>query len=163
MMGFLEKIRRRVSNFVSGLRLKARRKNPIHGPVPLADPFWGDLDRIFSRRLFPAVSPWWPAIDLRADDGEYVLTADLPGMDGDGIDICVSGDRLVIRGERRGEREEKGNGFYRVERSYGVFHRSIELPADADPEHASADYSRGVLTVRIPRSESRVRHVPIAA
>jgi HSP20 family protein len=77
--------------------------------------------------------------------------ADLPGVDGDDVDIEVKDDVLTVSGERRSEHEDKGEGFYRMERSFGRFSRSIDLPSGIEAGAVSADFENGVLEVRIPK------------
>src|SRR5690606_42015986 len=80
-----------------------------------------------------------------------VLKADLPGLDRDDIQIEVSDNVLTISGERRDESEEKREGYHRVERSFGRFQRSVELPEGIAAEDVRAKFDRGVLEVRIPK------------
>ena len=94
-----------------------------------------------------------------------VVRADLPGLNKDDVKIEVTDDGLVIRGERKNEHEERGEGFYRGERSYGQFYRLIPLPDDIDTDQMRADFSNGVLeiTVPVPEREQRRREIPIGA
>jgi len=109
---------------------------------------------------FGGLAPW-PAgastlrIDVSETPSELTVKADLPGVDQKDIDITVSGDRLSIRAEKKSEKDEKkedkGRIYHRVERSYGSFERSISLPFEADPQTVSADFSGGVLTIKLPK------------
>jgi HSP20 family protein len=96
---------------------------------------------------------WVPAMDLTEEENEYILRADLPGLSEDDIEIEVKDDVLTISGERRYEHENRHEGFYRVERSFGRFSRSLDLPSGIDAEALSADFDRGVLEVHIPKPE----------
>ncbi|OGL43573.1 MAG: hypothetical protein A2161_21490 [Candidatus Schekmanbacteria bacterium RBG_13_48_7] len=96
---------------------------------------------------------WIPALDLAETDKEFVVTAEIPDIDPKNIDITVSGDRLIIKGEKKKETEEKDAHFHKIERSYGSFARQITLPAPIQEEKISADYDKGVLRVTIPKSE----------
>ena len=98
---------------------------------------------------------WIPAMDLVEADDRFVLRADLPGLDENDVTIEVDGDVLTVAGERKAEHEERGEGFHRIERSYGAFRRSLTLPEGVDPETVSAMFDKGVLEVRIPKPEER--------
>jgi HSP20 family protein len=94
---------------------------------------------------------WVPAVDLVESDGQLVLRADLPGMDRDDIDVEVKDGVLTISGERKYENEDRREGFYRVERSFGRFSRSLRLPRGVDAGAVSAAFDRGVLEVTVPK------------
>jgi HSP20 family protein len=121
-------------------------------------PFSRDVDRLFdaffgggeqqSRR-------WVPAIDLVEGEDHFVLKADLPGLAEDDVNIEVQDGTLTISGERKAEHESRERGWYRVERSFGSFSRSLTLPDGVDPDAISARFDRGVLEVRIPKPEER--------
>jgi HSP20 family protein len=98
---------------------------------------------------------WMPAMDLAETDEHFVLRADLPGLGQDDVKIELEDGTLTISGERRAERESKDEGFYRVERAFGSFSRSLTLPQGVDPEGVTAQFDRGVLEVRIPKPEQR--------
>ena len=98
---------------------------------------------------------WMPAMDLLETDDQFVLRADLPGMSEDDVKIEVEDGTLTISGERKAEHETKQEGYYRVERAYGTFSRSLTLPRGVDPAAVTANFDRGVLEVRIPKPEER--------
>lgn len=97
---------------------------------------------------------WVPAMDLIETEGEYVLRADLPGLRKDQVEVEIKDDTLTISGERRFEHENGEEGFHRVERAYGRFARSLDLPAGTDPGEVSADFENGVLELHIPKPEA---------
>jgi HSP20 family protein len=101
---------------------------------------------------------WVPAMDLVETDDHLVLKADLPGLDKDDVNIEVKDGTLTVSGERKTEHEERTDGFYRVERAFGTFSRSMSLPQRIDAERISASFDRGVLEVRIPKPEERKPH-----
>jgi HSP20 family protein len=101
---------------------------------------------------------WVPAMDLVETDDHLLLRADLPGLDRDDVNIEVKDGVLTVSGERRTEHDERADGFYRVERAFGAFSRSMSLPNHVDAERISADFDRGVLEVRIPKPEERKPH-----
>jgi HSP20 family protein len=102
-----------------------------------------------------ATRRWIPAMDLVEGADHFVLRADLPGLDEKDVAIEVDGDVLTVAGERKADHEERGEGFHRIERSYGAFRRSLTLPEGVDPETVSANFDKGVLEVRIPKPEER--------
>jgi HSP20 family protein len=98
---------------------------------------------------------WVPAMDLVETDDHLVLRADLPGLDREDVDIEIKDGMLTVSGERGSEHEEKSEGYYRVERAFGGFSRSLTLPEGIDPQGIDADFDKGVLEVRIPKPEQR--------
>jgi HSP20 family protein len=127
-------------------------------PAREIDSLQGDMNRLFDRFFDrpgngSSASRWIPAMDLVETDENLVLRADLPGMGEKDVNIEIKDGVLTISGERRSEHEEKGEGFHRVERSYGTFSRSLSLPDGVDPQRVAADFKDGVLEVRIPKPE----------
>ena len=98
---------------------------------------------------------WIPAMDLVERDGEYVLRADLPGVDEKDVNVELDDNVLTISGERRSEHEQRKQGYYRVERASGRFSRSLTVPEGVDPQSIRANFENGVLDVRIPKPEER--------
>ena len=104
----------------------------------------------------------FPALNVREDDDCLYAEAEIPGVDPKEIEIEVVGNVLTLRGEKKHEREEEGKGFHCVERRYGEFNRSIELPTTVDSEKVSAEYKNGVLTVTLPKHpESKPKRIAI--
>jgi HSP20 family protein len=98
---------------------------------------------------------WMPAMDLVETDESFVLRADLPGLSEEDIKIEFEDGTLTVSGDRKAEHESKNEGYYRVERAFGAFSRSLTLPQGIDPEAVTASFDRGVLEVRIPKPEQR--------
>lgn len=98
---------------------------------------------------------WMPLVDLSETPKEVVVKAEVPGMEKEDIDVSLEGKILTIRGERKTEHEEKEENVHRLERKYGSFLRSIELPVDVDPEKVSATYKKGVLKLKLPKIKSQ--------
>ena len=94
-----------------------------------------------------------PGNDLTEAEHHYVLKADLPGVNDEDVSIEVENGLLTISGERKPERERTDRGFYRLERAFGRFQRQLTMPEGIDPDGVSADFDRGVLSVRIPKPE----------
>lgn len=122
--------------------------------------FRTEMDRLFDRFFDWRTSPWtlegsqWvPSVDVSETGKKVIVKAEIPGMDPKDIDISVNGNRLTLRGERKHEHEEKGENFHRVERSYGAFSRTIELPAEVDSNKVEATYKKGVLKVNLAKTE----------
>jgi HSP20 family protein len=131
------------------------------------EPFTQEFDRLFSS-LFEnsgrRAQRWVPAMDLVEADDHFVLKADLPGLAEDDVAIEVQDNVLTISGSREAEHERQEQGFYRLERSYGSFSRSLTLPDGVDADKVEAGFDRGVLEVRIPKPEERKpRRISIAS
>jgi HSP20 family protein len=128
-------------------------------PVRELDSLQGDMNRLFDRFFegrsanSGAVRRWIPAMDLVETGDHLVLRADLPGMSEDDVDIEIKDGVLTVSGERKAEHEEKGEGFHRVERSFGSFSRSLSLPDGVDVGKVEANFADGVLEVRVPKPE----------
>lgn len=134
---------------------------------------WRDLNILEDQmermmRGFPTWEPaaedftWAPRVDFADVDGAFVLTAELPGVEPDDVDIEVEGDVMTVRGEKRIEHEQKSEHVRIAERHYGSFERSFTLPSSADPEKVDADFHQGVLSLRIEkRPESRGRKIEV--
>ncbi|MBI5093173.1 MAG: Hsp20/alpha crystallin family protein [Candidatus Hydrogenedentes bacterium] len=93
-----------------------------------------------------------PAVDVEEDDANIHVTAELPGMNEDDFDVEVAGTRLILRGEKKSNREEKKHDYYYSECSYGSFTRSIDLPCEVQADKAKASYKHGVLKLTLPKS-----------
>jgi HSP20 family protein len=121
------------------------------------EPFATDFDRLFNT-LFDrsqAQQRWVPAMDLVEADDHFLLRADLPGLREDDVNIEVRDNALTVSGERKAEHEQREKGWYRLERQFGRFSRSISLPEGVDPDAIDASFDRGVLEVKIPKPEQR--------
>ncbi len=97
---------------------------------------------------------WAPLVDISEDDHEYLIKAELPGIEKDQVKVTVENGILLIAGERKSEHEENNRKYHRVERSYGSFLRSFSLPDDADGTKIKAEFKNGVLKVHLPKSEA---------
>ena len=121
------------------------------------EPFSRDIDRVFDA-FFGQTDQgrrWVPPMDLVEADDHFVLKADLPGLAEGDVNIEVQDGTLTISGERNAEHEQREKGWYRIERSFGRFSRSLSLPDGVDPEGIQASFRDGVLDVRIPKPEER--------
>jgi len=112
----------------------------------------------------PVLASWSPAVDVREQGGQIVLTAELPGVPLADISISVENNLLTISGERRAEKESEEGGYHWRERAWGSFRRTFTLPSTVDRDAISASYKDGVLTVRVPqREEAKPKQIAVNA
>lgn len=105
---------------------------------------------------------WAPSVDIYETENELVLTAELPGIKEDDIEIKLEDNTLTIKGDRRFEKETKEENYHRIERSYGSFLRSFTLPAYIEQEKIEAEHENGVLKIAMPKKqESKSRKVKV--
>ena len=112
-----------------------------------------------------ARAAWMPAIEVSERDGNYVIRAELAGVNADDVNIQVTDDAVILQGERKTEHEETKRGVHLTERQYGLFYRAIPLPEGAKAEDVTATFQNGVLEIVVPLEEkkSTSRQVPIGA
>ena len=142
-----------------------------------------DMDRLFDsfgswRSLVPselaqpalfgnagegALGLWTPHVDVREQDGRLIIAADLPGVRKDEVNVEITPEAVTIQGERRRESTSDERGYYRSERSYGSFNRTIALPEGAEVDTASASFHDGVLQIelQLPRQQTKARKLEI--
>jgi HSP20 family protein len=141
--------------------------HPGFGPFSLMRRLTDDIDRIFEnfgmgRSFFPSelwqggglgressIATWAPRIEMGEKDGKVRISADLPGVKKEDLDVHVEEDAVTIAGERRQERTIDERGYYQSERSYGSFYRSIPLPEGTQTDSATAEFKDGVLQIEI--------------
>lgn len=120
----------------------------------LFDSFFRDLEPAF--RGWPSLrgtgAPMVPAADVAETDDEVCVTADLPGLTDKDVEVFIDNGALVIRGEKKQDREEKKRNYHLIERSYGRFEREVALPSGLDLDHVAARFKNGVLTVTLPKT-----------
>lgn len=134
------------------------------------DPFLAlrrEMDALFEGFLganggVRALEAFEPRVDVAETDKEVRITAELPGVEEKDVEVSLSGDAITIKGEKREEKEEKGEEQYRLERSYGAFRRSFSLPCEVDADKATASFKKGVLTVALPKSAQAAKSKKIA-
>ncbi len=130
------------------------------------------MDEFFGRRM----RPWWPerwlkaepmeisapALDVYEDKDDVVVKAELPGMEKNDIQVNLADHTLTIKGEKKKEQEIKQENYYRAERAYGSFLRSLELPRDVQADKVKASFKNGVLEIRLPKTEeSKTREIKV--
>ena len=127
-----------------------------------------DMDRMFSGYgggQTQEIGAFMPPVEVREEDKNLIVSAELPGLNKDDIRVEIQNDSLVLQGERKREWNEEKGGVHRSERSYGSFYRVIPLPEGVNAEQAKAEFNNGVLNIRIPIPEAaqRTRQIPIEA
>jgi len=121
-----------------------------------------EIDRLFDSFFSPsqeeetAVGSFLPYVDIEEKDKELVLTAELPGLKKDDIKLTIKDNLLSISGEKKQEKSENKRNYHRTERVFGKFQRSFRLPDYADQEKIDADYTEGILTLRIPKIKESI-------
>jgi HSP20 family protein len=104
--------------------------------------------------------PWAPLVDIRETDHNLILSAELPGVNPNDVEVRVEGNTLYVKGERKFEGEEKN--YHQIERTYGSFARAFTLPSSVDPGSVVAQYSNGLLTLTLTkREEAKPRTIKI--
>ncbi|WP_292487945.1 Hsp20/alpha crystallin family protein [Methanohalobium sp.] len=136
-----------------------RRRDPFEEIRETQD-YLSDLFNRFALGGFSGVTgtTFSPLVDVKEEDKNVVVTADMPGIDKNGVDITVRDDTLEISAKRSEESETEEKGYYRKERTYSEFYRTVPLPVTVDEENASAKLEGGVLKVTLPKSEKEQEH-----
>lgn len=127
------------------------------------NPF-GWLDEFFKSDWVTSFdeTPWSFHVDIEETDKEYVVKADLPGMNEKDIKVEVNDNILTISGSRTEKREEKNKNYHRIERFSGSFCRSFEIPREIDANKAKAEYKNGVLSIVLPKvGESKTKKIDV--
>lgn len=168
-----------------GLRHWSEDDRPFKSFYQEMDTLHKEMERLFddfwkgSGNQFMTANPWharmespWaftevmPRVDETEDDKAFHVQVELPGMDKDDVDIALSNGLLVIRGEKKREDEEKGKDFFRKERSFGAFRRSLPVPAEVDENGIEASFKKGVLYIELPKTQearNKVTHIDVKA
>jgi HSP20 family protein len=107
----------------------------------------------------PSLSLETPALDVYEQKDDLIVKAEVPGLGKDEIEVTLDGNTLTIRGEKKKEEEVKDEDYYRCERTYGAFLRTIDLPAAVQPDKVHASFKNGVLEIRLPKTEEAKKSV----
>ena len=111
-----------------------------------------------------STTAWNPSVDIFENDNEVVVKAELPGMNAKDIEVKLENNVLMLKGERRFEKETKEENYHRVEREYGTFSRSFALPSAVNGDKVTAEYKDGVLKIVLPKNEeTKPKPIKIAA
>lgn len=124
-------------------------------------PVYKDLGSIFDNLLntqtkdesFGDLGKWAPAVDIKEEKDRFLVIADLPGVEKENMNISLENNILTLQGSRTYEESENQEGYTRVERSLGQFHRRFTLPKIADESKISASYKNGILKISIPKKD----------
>ena len=124
--------------------------------------FRREIDNLYDRFFEPNFLPssyifgegkWDPTLDISEGRKDITVKAEIPGIETKDFDISIDGRLLTIKGEKKQEQKEEEETYYRVERSYGYFNRTIQLPAEVNPNKVDATYKRGILKIRLRKSK----------
>jgi HSP20 family protein len=133
-------------------------------PVTELNTIQNEMNRLFNTVFDPSAPSgrgngttrrWLPPMDLVETPARYVLRADLPGLSDGDVNVQLEDNVLTISGERNPEHENQQEGYYRLERAFGTFSRSLTIPDGVDPDGIQAHFDRGVLEIRIPKPEQK--------
>ena len=129
-----------------------------------------EMDRLFERfgdwdlPEMRTLGDWTPSLDVSDTKDAFMVKVEVPGLDSKDISVSLEGQMLTIKGEKEHEKEEKDEQFYRAERAYGAFARTIRLPAAVDGGKVIAGYKNGVLTVTMPKAPgAKGNMIPVKA
>jgi HSP20 family protein len=141
-----------VENQKSVILLEVDVMQSLWNPWQELDQIQQEMSRMFGRRTGRHSAPvGYPAVNLWADETQVVLTAEIPGLDPEQLDVTVNRNTIVLSGHREAGQPKEGETYFRRERSAASFSRTLELPIEVDPQSAEAEYAKGVLTLRIAR------------
>lgn len=136
-------------------------------PFALMREFTDEMDRYFGGFTAPVMAEefWAPAVEVKNVNGSFVVKAELPGMKKEEIKVRVTDKTLILEGERKEEKEEKGTEYYRSERNYGRFYRVIPMPEGAVTDKIKAEFADGVLEINMPIAAKKLegKDVPVEA
>jgi HSP20 family protein len=130
------------------------RREPFKNFLNLRDDFGHLFESFFGRMPMERQDLWLPIVDIIENNGNIEVKAELPGMNKDDIKVRIKNNMLQLSGERKQEKEIKEKTFHRVERYFGKFCRTIQLPADINTDKIKAQYKDGVLNITLPKPES---------
>jgi HSP20 family protein len=122
----------------------------------LFDDFASSFELAPFGEIFGAFSP---RLDLSETEQELKVSAELPGLDEKNVEVSLTKNTLTISGEKKEEKEDKGQNFYRMERSYGSFKRTIPLPCEVEGDKVEATFNKGILTITLPKTEEARKHI----
>jgi HSP20 family protein len=140
------------------------RWEPVREMMTLREAMDRLFDDAFTRPLSLRGVSTMPAIDMYQTEDDVVVKATLPGLKAEDVDITVTGETLILRGEFKQENEQNESSYHIREQRYGSFDRSILLPTDVKADKAKADFENGILTITMPIAEEvKPRSITIKA
>jgi HSP20 family protein len=138
----------------------------LRRPLPATtwpDDFQRIVSQFFADAEAPLTGAFAPALDVEENDDNFTLHVELPGVKPEDVDVSIEESVLTIAGSRDFYQDKQAEGFRRVERRFGTFHRSVRLPDRVDPDGVTAGYKDGLLTVTVPKAESaKPRRIQVA-
>ncbi|MGB2989293.1 MAG: Hsp20/alpha crystallin family protein [Candidatus Zixiibacteriota bacterium] len=141
------------------------RWRPFRDVVSVQDEMSRLFDDVFGQRLARVQwtdGVWNPSVDVTEDKDSVVVRAEMPGLNKDDVKISVQDSILTLKGEKKQEKEEKETDYHRIERSYGSFCRSFQLPTTVRADKIKANYKDGVLSIILPKTEEvKPKEIPI--
>jgi HSP20 family protein len=120
----------------------------------LFDNFFGGVETAPRGNAYGFAGSFMPSIDVKENEKEFIIKAELPGVEEKDIEVTVTSDAVTIKGEKREEKEDKDKNYYYMERSYGSFCRVIPLDAEIESGKAEASFKNGILDIKIPKNQS---------
>jgi HSP20 family protein len=149
-------------------------KQKEHSAGVPASGFRTEMDQLFQSFFGDAFAPlaasgwsgaaWGPPLDIEETDNEILIRAEIPGVTPEELDLAITGNALVISGEKKESEERKDKGYLYQERRFGSFRREVALPTAVDAEHVDAEYKDGVLHVKLQKAqEALARRIPVKA
>jgi len=143
---------------------RSKQREPVRLQESPLGSLRAEIDRLFDTFLrepwgawdwpFGGLRTWSPAIDVAENDQEFTVRAEIPGIDPKELEVSITGNQLVLAGEKKESTERKGKDFYQTESRYGAFRRAIPLPQSVDPEHVEAEYANGVVTIHLKKLQT---------
>jgi HSP20 family protein len=152
---------------------KGKHRDEMGGQLLPATGFRTEMDRLFNSFFgdrFPEIdrgwglSAWGPPLDVEETDKEIFVRAEIPGVNADDLELSMSGDSLVISGEKKESEEKKEKGYWYQERRFGSFRREVPLPSAVDADNVEAEYKDGVLHVTLHKAQEALpKRIPVKA
>jgi HSP20 family protein len=140
-----------------------RHENGGHALTPV-DSFHNEIDRLFesffhnpfslAEAPFASLGEWAPTLDVSETENDVSVRAELPGVKPEDLDVTVTGDTLVLAGEKKESIEKKDKNYWHSESRYGSFRRQVRLPTEVDAENVEAKFSHGVLEIHLKKSHA---------
>jgi len=137
-------------------------------PAPNLASFRKEIDRLFDRfweddaAELPTLREWVPSLDFSEDADAYTVRVEIPGLESKDVKVMLQDNVLTVKGEKKEETKRKDERFYRMERCYGAFSRSLRLPSAVEGAKVNAVFKNGVLTITVPKApEAKTSTIPI--
>lgn len=138
------------------------RYRPLRDMLTVQDEVNRMIESFFPTTPTELAGGWTPTCDVRENEADFVVRAELPGVAREDIKVNLVNNMLTIRGEKKQETDEKKGNWHRVERTFGTFERALTFPANVQPDQIKARYVNGVLEITVPKAESaKTREIKI--